>query len=82
MKSSRLNKYRKTDTLEPETILEGTLDIVTEVFTKEEYLAVKNNLIDGKYVGPDGIAPAEFKYCIFDDIILEHANRVLIDVKN
>ena len=50
----------------------------TEVFTKEEYLAVKNNLIDGKSVGPDGIAPKANKYCNFDDIILEHANRVLI----
>ena len=35
------------------------------------------NLIDGKYVGPDGIAPKAIKYRNFDDIILEHANRVL-----
>ena len=52
----------ETDTFEPETIFEGTLDIATEVFTKEEYLAVKNNLIDGQSVGPDGIAPEAFTY--------------------
>ena len=71
----------ETNTFEPDIIYEGTLDIDSEVFTKEEYLAVKNNLIDGRYVGPDGIAPEAFKYCNFDDIILEYANRVLIDGK-
>ena len=70
----------ETDTFEPETIFEGTLDIDTEVFTKE-YIAVRNKLIDTKYVGPDGIAPEVIKYCNFYDIILEHANRVLIDGK-
>ena len=39
------------------------------------------NLIDGKSVGPDGIAPKAIKYLNFDDIILEHANRVLIEGK-
>ena len=69
-------------TFEPETIFEGILDIDTKVFfTKEEYLGVKNNLIDDKYVGPNGIAPEAIKYCNLDDIILEHANRVLIDGK-
>ena len=50
-------------------------------FTKDEYLAVKNKLIDEKSVGPDCIAPEAIKYCNFDEIILEHANRVLIDGK-
>ena len=58
-----------------------TLYIDTEVFKKEEYLAVKNNLMDGKYVGPDVIAPEAIKYCKFDDIIFEHVNRLLIDGK-
>ena len=49
---------------------EGTLNIDTEVFTKEEYIAVKNNLIDGKTLGPDDIVPEAIKYCNFDDIIL------------
>ena len=38
-------------------------------------------MINGKSVGPDGIAPETIKYCNFDDIIIEHANRVLIDGK-
>ena len=71
----------ETDTFEPETIFEGTLDIDTEVFIKEESLATNNNLIDGKSVGPNGIEPETIKYGNFDDIILEHANRVLIDGK-
>ena len=40
----------ETDTFEPETIFEGTLDIDTEVFTKEEYLVVNTILIDGKSI--------------------------------
>ena len=71
----------ETDTFEPDIIFKGTLDIDSEDFTKEEYLAVKNNLIDVKSVRLDGIVPEAFKYCNFDDIILEYANRVLIDGK-
>ena len=40
---------------------------------------VKNNLVDGKTVGPDGVAPEAFKYCKFDDILLEYANKILLE---
>ena len=33
------------------------LAIQTRTFTNEEYSKVKENLIDGKAAGPDGVAP-------------------------
>ena len=37
--------------------------------------------MDGKSVGPDGIAHEAIKYCNFDDIIHEHDNIVIINCK-
>ena len=58
-----------------------TLDISVGYFTNSEYTRVKNNLIDGKATGPDGIPTEVFKYTNLY-IILEFANQMLIQSKN
>ena len=50
---------------------ESTLAIQTGLFTHEEYSKVKENIVDGKAAGSDGIASEILKYGNFDDIILE-----------
>ena len=48
-------------------------------FTKDEYLEAKSALSDGKSAGPDSITPELLKYCDFDNILLELANRLLLN---
>ena len=72
------NSEEEIDDFEPEIVIKHT-EIFTNAFTKDEYLMVKNNLVDGKTVGPDGVAPEAFKYCKFDDILLEYANKILLE---
>lgn len=47
------------------------LDINTDPFTTEEYLAVTKRLIDDKTPDPDGIPPEIFKLCDIDEIMIE-----------
>ena len=58
-----------------------TLDISVGYFTNSEYTKVKNNLIDSKATGTDGIPPEVFKYTNLDDIILKFVNQMLIQNK-
>ena len=75
-------KSHANDNFEPTKINnEADLQISTENFTTDEYVAVKNNLIDGKAAGPDGISPEILKYCNFDSIILSYANDLFMNGK-
>ena len=52
-----------------ETVIKLT-EILTDTFTKDELLRfLIIQLVNGKLVCPDGIAPEAFKYCDFDEII-------------
>ena len=60
-----------------ETVIKLT-EILT--FTKDEllrFLIIK--LVNGKSVCPDGIAAEAFKYCDFDDILLNYSNKILFE---
>ena len=76
-----LGDKHEINNTEINVIYPETLDISVDYFTNIEYTKVKNNLIDGKATGPDGIPPEVFKYTNLDDIILEFANQMLIQSK-
>ena len=76
-----LGDTHEINNTEIKVIYPETLDISVGYFTNSEYTKVKNNLIDGKATGPDGIPPEVFKYTNLDDIILEFANQMLIQSK-
>ena len=40
---------------------------------------MKSKLVDGKAAGSDGIAPEAYKYCDFDNILLDDANNILLE---
>ena len=63
---------------EIQVINHETLDIFVGPFTNSEYNRVKNNIIYGKATGPYGIPIEVFKYTYLDDIVLEYANKMLI----
>ena len=76
-----LGDKNEINNTEIKVIYPETLDISVGYFTNIEYTKVKNNLIDGKATGPNGIPPEVFKYTNLDDIILEFANQMLIQCK-
>ena len=43
-----------------------------------EYTRIKQYLINGKASKPNLISPEILKYCNFDEIILEYANKTLL----
>ena len=55
------------------------LDIKTGEFTMTEYQAVKMKLNTGKLPGGDEIPPEVLKYCDLDAIILDYANKLLLN---
>ena len=55
------------------------LDIKTGEFTMTEYQAVKMKLNTGKLPGGDEIPPEVLKYCGLDAIILDYANKLLLN---
>ena len=55
------------------------LQIEDGIFTSEELQSAKKSLCEGKASGPDNIPPEVLKRCDLDDIILEYANKLLIE---
>ena len=49
-------------------------------FTMDDYKAVKNNIKTGKAADPDGISPEVLKYCDLDEIFLQFANKLRINL--
>ena len=68
-----------TDEDEEITTVFEDLNIKTGEFTMEEYQDGKKRLKTGKLPGGDEIPPEVLKYCDLDAIILEYANKLLIN---
>ena len=61
------------------TTVFNDLNIKTGEFTMDEYQEVKKRLKTGKLPGGDEIPPEVLKYCDLDAIILDYANKLLIN---
>ena len=55
------------------------LNIKEGPFSKDEYETVKKRLKEGKSAGQDGIPPEVLKRCDLDDVILDYANKLLLN---
>ena len=58
---------------------EEELNIKTGEFTMDEYQQVKIKITTGKAAGDDGITAEVLKYCNLDEIVLNYANKLLLD---
>ena len=57
------------------------LDIPSGPFTVDEYHKVKQKLVKGKVAGPGGIPPEVFMLTDIDDIILNFAKKLLLNLE-